>query len=243
MKTKLSARTFHTGKLLTACAVCLLMFSGITDTLAINTYVRDLKGLAIPVQTYRVEQPMVALTFDVAADSDQVAQILVKLRAEKVKATFFLTGEWVDRHPNLARAIVREGHEVGRSLYTWRKASEMSAQELRKELQKTDAAWSSARLPDVNLFRVPFGETKGQVAKEIRARHENLIAWSVNAAPESKETAKETWSGMATGLQAGDIVRLRADKITAEGLSEVLKQIRGAGYEVKTISSLQAEVQ
>ncbi|ASS75593.1 hypothetical protein CIG75_11755 [Tumebacillus algifaecis] len=243
MKKMTHARKFHAGKLLTACAVCLLMFSGITDTLAINTYVRDLKGLAIPVQTYRVEQPVVALTFDVSEDSDQVAQILVKLRAEKAKATFFLTGEWVERHQHLARAIVREGHEVGRSLYSYRKASELTQDELRIELQKTDQAWSAAKLPNVDLFRVPFGETKGQVAKEIRARHENLIAWSISAVPLSQQEASAVWSGLSVGLSAGDIVRLRADQVTADGIPEVLKQIRGAGFDAKSISALQAEVQ
>lgn len=234
---------FHSGKLVAACAVCLLMFSGITDTLAINTYVRDLKGLAIPVQTYRVVHPVVALTFDVSQDSDQVAQILVKLRAERARATFFLTGEWVERHPHLARAIVKEGHEVGRSLYTNRKASDLSTEQLRQELKRTDDAWSAANLPDVDLFRVPFGETNGQVAKEIRARHENLISWSVSAVPDSKETAGEVWSGLPSGLSAGDIVRLRADKLTADSISAVLKGIRGAGFDVKTISSLQEEVE
>ncbi|WP_165898127.1 polysaccharide deacetylase family protein [Tumebacillus sp. BK434] len=233
----------HSGKLVAACAVCLLMFSGITDTLAINTYVRDLKGLAIPVQTYRVEHPVVALTFDVSQDSDPVAQILVKLRTERARATFFLTGEWVERHPHLARAIVKEGHEVGRSLYSSRTASELSPEQLRQELQKTDDAWRAAHLPEVDLFRVPDGETNGQVAKEIRKRHENLIAWSVTAVPESPGAAAGVWSGLPSALSAGDIVRLRADRLTLEGISTVLTGIRGAGYDVKTISSMQEEVE
>lgn len=243
MKKRTVARSkSQTGKLLVAGAVCLLLFSGISDTLAINTYVRDLKGLAIPVQTFHVDQKVVALTFDVRNDEDQVAQILLQLREEKTKATFFLTGEWIQRHRSLARAIVRDGHEVGRSLYSDRDASQLSLEELREELRKTDQAWTDAQLPEGKLFRAPHGETSRQIAKEIRTRHEQLIAWSIDAAPVAEETTAAAWSALKAALSPGEIIRLRADEITAKGLTELIGQIRDAGYQAHTISTLQAEV-
>lgn len=236
------ARRLHVGKLLAATAVCLLMFSGIGDTLAINTYVRDLKGMAIPVQTYNVQSPVIALTFDVGLAGDHVGDILQQLQTAGVKATFFLTGDWVAKHPLTAREMVREGHEIGKSLYTYREADRLSASEVEADLAKTDAAWQNAGLPDTKLFRVPYGETRGSVAKVVRDRHDDLIAWSIDAAPAAGQTAAEAWSDIEASLQPGDIVRLRADQVTAKALPDLIKRVRETGYELRTISGLQAEV-
>ncbi|MGZ4121826.1 MAG: polysaccharide deacetylase family protein [Tumebacillaceae bacterium] len=235
-------RRVRAGKLLAAAAVCLMMFSGIGDTVAINTYVRDLKGMAIPVQTYNINAPVVALTFDVGMDGDRVGDVLDQLRKAGVKATFFMTGEWVAGHPQTARELVREGHEVGQSLYTYRPATDLSIEEVKADLKHTDAAWKKAGLPDSSLFRVPFGETKGPVAKVIRERHDQLISWSIDAAPNSDQQAAVVWKGIEKSIKPGDIIRLRVDGATAKALPNLMKTIKEAGYELRTISALQAEV-
>lgn len=240
-------KRFHAGKLLAAAAVCLMMFSSISDTLAINTYVRDLKGMAIPVTTYHVERPMAALTFDVGLAGDQpgdIAGILEELRAQKVKATFFLTGEWVEKNPLTAKAIVHAGHEVGRMLYTHRDANRLDAEEIRWELTRSDLAWERAGLPDVNLFRIPHGETKGEIAKAIRARHQHLISWSINAAPSTPETAAMAAAGLKKeGLQPGSIIRLRTDAPSQLALPQLIHNLKLAGYGITTITDLQAETE
>lgn len=241
------ARRVHAGKLLAATAACLIMFSGFGDTLAINTYVRDLKGMAIPVQTYNVSAPVVALTFDVGLNGDRVGDVLEQLNRAGVKATFFMTGQWVATHPETAQEMVREGHEVGQSLYTYRPVNGLSVADVTADLNKSDAAWKQADLPSSRFFRVPFGETRGAVAMAIRDRHEELISWSIdatpdNATPASSQQVSDVWNGIERSLHPGDIIRLRADAATAKALPVLIKRIRASGYEVRTISSLQAEV-
>lgn len=242
-KTTSTARRVQAGKLFAAAAVCLLLYSGLSDTMAINTYVRDLKGLALPVQSYNTSEKAVALTFDVgASDSEHVAEILQQLRVARVHATFFLTGEWLEKNPRTALEIVRQGHEVGHTLYTYQKATEMSADQVTAELTLADAAWRKAGLPESTLFRIPYGESKGAVAKAIRERHENLIAWSTNLAPEPGQDAVAIWSGLEISLNQGDILRLRTDGETAKHLSNLLTDVLGQGYQWRTCSELQGEV-
>ena len=40
-------------------------------------------------------------------------KVLEKLEPFGIKATFFLTGEAIENNPNLAKAIVKWGHQVG----------------------------------------------------------------------------------------------------------------------------------
>ena len=60
----------------------------------------------------------VALTFDDGPDPDRTPAVLDVLAAHGVRASFFVLGERVRRHPHLTRRIVAAGHELG--LHGWR---------------------------------------------------------------------------------------------------------------------------
>jgi peptidoglycan/xylan/chitin deacetylase (PgdA/CDA1 family) len=53
-----------------------------------------------------------ALTFDDGPDPDATPSVLDALDAAGALATFFLVGEQVDAHPQLAKEIAERGHEV-----------------------------------------------------------------------------------------------------------------------------------
>lgn len=68
-------------------------------------------------RSYEVpSKPTVFLTFD-DGPSTHTADVLNILRSEQVSATFFVLGEHVEKHPELVRRIVREGHAVGNHTY------------------------------------------------------------------------------------------------------------------------------
>jgi len=54
----------------------------------------------------------VAITIDDGPDPDVTPQVLSLLAAYRARASFFCVGERVERHPELAREIVRLGHAV-----------------------------------------------------------------------------------------------------------------------------------
>ena len=55
----------------------------------------------------------VYLTFDDGPIPEATPFILDTLRQHQVKATFFMVGDNVRKHPELYEQIVREGHQVG----------------------------------------------------------------------------------------------------------------------------------
>jgi peptidoglycan/xylan/chitin deacetylase (PgdA/CDA1 family) len=54
----------------------------------------------------------VAVTFDDGPDADATPELLDVLEAERVHATFFMVGEQVEAHPDIAREVVARGHTV-----------------------------------------------------------------------------------------------------------------------------------
>src|SRR5438105_12413889 len=64
----------------------------------------------------RTDTSAVALTFDdgPSADTDLILNVLAE---HNLRATFFMIGRQVERHPQMARRVVAEGHEIGNHSY------------------------------------------------------------------------------------------------------------------------------
>ena len=82
----------------------------------------------------------VALTFDDGPDPQTTPRILDTLRQHHVKATFFVVGSQVERHPDLLRRIVEEGHTIGNHTYDHADMSKLTPGQIRAELHRTQKA-------------------------------------------------------------------------------------------------------
>jgi peptidoglycan/xylan/chitin deacetylase (PgdA/CDA1 family) len=102
----------------------------------------------------------VALTFDDGPDPDTTPRILSTLRQHDVKATFFVVGSQVERHPALLRRIVEEGHTVGNHSYDHADMSYLTPGQIRLELQRTQKAVDKALgyHYQMKIMRPPYGE-------------------------------------------------------------------------------------
>ncbi len=99
---------------------------------------------------------MVSLTFDDGPDPDWTPSVLDILRAQGIKATFFVTGENAQEQPELLRRIVSEGHELGNHSYSHPNLSEVSISRIKLELNSTQRVIESTIGRSVVLFRPPY---------------------------------------------------------------------------------------
>lgn len=125
-------------------------------------------------------QPRFALTFDDGPGPSTPA-VLDALRDAKARATFFVLGRQVERHPDLIRRIVDEGHELGNHGYDHGILVFRSPSQIREQLERTEAAVSSLVGPHAltRLFRVPHGFKGPAVAIAARRAGYRLAGWSV----------------------------------------------------------------
>jgi peptidoglycan/xylan/chitin deacetylase (PgdA/CDA1 family) len=66
----------------------------------------------------RTGQKTVALTFDDGPDPLTTPQLLEILERYRMKATFFVSGQEAERHPDLINAILSRGHLIGNHSYS-----------------------------------------------------------------------------------------------------------------------------
>src|SRR5215469_18391684 len=75
-----------------------------------------------------------ALTYDDGPNDPHTLRLLEVLARHDVQATFFLIGRYVQRRPDIVRALVNAGHVVGNHTFTHPLLTFKSAPEVRKEL-------------------------------------------------------------------------------------------------------------
>jgi peptidoglycan/xylan/chitin deacetylase (PgdA/CDA1 family) len=99
---------------------------------------------------------VVSLTFDNGPDPEVTPFVLDALRRRSIKATFFVVGQNLERHRDLAERAHREGHWIGNHTYSHSAPFGLQDERTaRAEIERTQALIGDLAHPD-RLFR-PMG--------------------------------------------------------------------------------------
>jgi len=107
-------------------------------------------------RSYRLPPRTAALTFDDGPDPTWTPKILQVLRKHQVKATFFVVGTQVARHPDLVRQMVAEGHELGVHSFTHPSLAMLPTWRRQMEYSQTQLAIARAAGVRTSLVRFPY---------------------------------------------------------------------------------------
>ena len=77
------------------------------------------------------------------------------LARHRIQATFFVLGWTAERHPDLIREIVAQGHEIGCHSYAHPVVYELSREEFRADCERALAALAAAGVTSVGGYRAP----------------------------------------------------------------------------------------
>jgi peptidoglycan/xylan/chitin deacetylase (PgdA/CDA1 family) len=116
--------------------------------------------------------PAVALTFDDGPHPRGTANILDLLDEYDYTATFFVIGEQLQQHPELAARIVDSGHEIGVHGWTHRCTLRTGPQRIRREIRRTATLIQQLTGIAPVRYRPPYGVAS--VAALLAARAEGL---------------------------------------------------------------------
>jgi len=125
------------------------------------------------------DQRVVALTYDDGPNPPYTNQILAVLRAEHVRATFFVVGRAVQAYPSVVRREVLQGNAVGNHTWSHGHLLLYDGSGLRRTLQRTDAAIYAAAGIHTRIMRPPYGARDWLVLSEVRKLGYTPVMWSV----------------------------------------------------------------
>jgi peptidoglycan/xylan/chitin deacetylase (PgdA/CDA1 family) len=133
----------------------------------------------IPIYSVDCEDKKIAVTFDCAWGSDDIASILQTLKEHDVKATFFLVGTWAKKYPESVKMISDNGHDIANHSYTHVKMGNIDNGRIREEIIRCDKVLKDITGKQVDLFRPPYGEYNNNVVSIASQLNHYTIQWDV----------------------------------------------------------------
>lgn len=123
----------------------------------------------------------VAVTYDDGPSPRNTPALLDALAEHSVRATFFLIGEHVRKHPALARRVAAAGHVIGNHTMMHPNLSRQSAARVRTELERCQSTLEDTLGVSPVLFRPPYGARTPSVLKIARSMGLTPVMWNVTA--------------------------------------------------------------
>lgn len=195
----------------------------------------------LPIYCVDTEKPQISISFDAAWGADDTDDLLRILEENDVKATFFLCGYWVEKYPEEVKRIAEAGHDLGNHSATHPHMSQISSEEIAKELADCHRKVKDLTGIEMDLFRPPFGEYDNHVIKTATENGYYTIQWDIDSL-DWKEQGPQAEINQVLNhkhLGNGSIVLFHNDaKYTPEVLDTIIKGLKEKGFELVPLSEL-----
>jgi len=186
--------------------------------------------------------PKVSLSFDAAWGNEDTAQILEILAKHKVKATFFMTGGWIEKYPNDVKSIAAGGHDLANHSENHKQMSKLNAEACAAEILKPHEKVKTLTGVEMTLFRPPYGDYNNTLIKTANEQcNYHVIQWDVDSLDWKDYTAKQITDRILNHKHLGNgsiILMHNGAKHTAEALESIILGLQEKGYELVPVSEL-----
>lgn len=177
----------------------------------------------------------VYLTFDEGYENGYTAKILDTLKAKGVTATFFITGDYVEKNPVLVKRMFVEGHVVANhtvnhpSLPTLDDAGIIAEVTDLDKLVHAKTGYSLA-----HLVRPPKGEFSERSLALLKNNGYRTVFWSMAYADwqtDNQQGPERAINHVRDNLHPGAVILLHAvSKDNADGLGQIIDIVRAQDY-------------
>jgi len=178
--------------------------------------------------------PPVALTFDDGPSRDHAPRLADTLARNDVRATFFMTGRSVTSRPGAAQRFARDGHRIYNHTYDHADLTEVSDDDIRRQVSATRRALRAAGIGDGRLVRPPYGKINRRVRQVLRGMGYRWVRWTIDANDwDRSRSPDEIHRAVVAALEprANVLLHDKEDSdATMVALPRIIRTIRRRGY-------------
>lgn len=183
------------------------------------------------------------LTFDNGYEEGYTSDVLDVLKENKVPATFFVTGHYVDTEPELICRMADEGHIIGNHSYHHPDFSVLTKDAMQKELDDLEKAVADvSKQKKLQYLRPPRGMFNQETLKWANELGYTHIFWSlafIDWETNNQKGWRYAYEQVLDQIHPGAIILLHSvSEDNAKALDHLIKELKDQGYEFKSLDDL-----
>lgn len=182
---------------------------------------------------------VIYLTFDEGYENGYTRKILDTLKANDVRAVFFVTGPYIKGQGDLIKAMLDDGHLIGNHTINHPSLPNLDVTGVEKELYGLEKEFYSKFGKGFRYMRPPSGEYSERVLAASQQLGYKTVFWSFaykDYETDKQKGAEYAYNMVMNNIHNGAILLLHAvSKDNADALDRIIKDIKAQGYSIELL--------
>lgn len=191
-----------------------------------------------PVYQGNPVRNQVALVINVSWGNEYLEEMLTILKENAVPASFFLVGRWAEENPQLVKKIADLEMDFGNHGYSDPHMQELSPEEIKEEIEKTNKAIEELTGRQVRWFSPPYGEKVEKIYAAAADLGMHTILWSLDTIDWQLPGEDAIVRRIVDNLHNGAIILMHPTEQTPGALAAIIQGVREKKLEFATVTQL-----
>jgi len=191
----------------------------------------------------KTNDKIVYLTFDSGYENGYTEPILDVLKEQRVPATFFLTGQYMEKNEDIVKRMIKEKHTIGNHTYYHPDLTRISKEEYKRDLEKFEDKYFEITNKKLGkIMRPPsgtFSDQSLQIADELGYYN---IFWSLaykDWEEHNQKGADYAYNSVMDKMHPGAIILLHnISEDNAKALKRIIVDLKKEGYKFGSVTDL-----
>ena len=180
----------------------------------------------------------VSLTINVDWGGQYIPGMLDCFSNYGIKVTFFVTGKWAEKNPELLRKMGEEGHEIGNHGYNHLHPKKLSSNGLIDLIKKNEEVIEKITGQTPHLFAPPYGEQDQRIVSIASSIGYKTIMWSADTIDWQRPVPEIIEQRAVNKIDDGGIILMHPTAPSLKALPQIISRIQERGFKFVKVSQL-----
>ncbi len=186
-----------------------------------------------------IDTKTIAFTCNVDWGNEYIPKMLEIFNENDIKITFFVTGRWAEKNPDILKLIYNNGHEIGNHGYSHRDYDKLSFEQNKSEILRADKLINQVVNIKPKFFAPPSGAYNDSTVKAAKDLGYNVIMWSIDTIDWRKDSTKDKIiNRVISKPHNAAIVLMHPKEETIKALPVIIQTLNDMGYKIGRVSDV-----
>lgn len=230
------------GKVLIAAAIAVVL--ALVVAMIGFSVIRD-RSIAVggpePIFQGNTGDKVVAISVNVDWGEEFLPAMLEEFKKNNAQVTFFVTGRWAKKNPDMLQRMAQDGHSIQNHGYRHVHFNALNSEEISTEIKKAEDIIYNITGQRSSFFASPYGEYNPRLVKAVNEIGYQYIMWSVDTIDWQKPAPETIVNRVIKKIHNDAIILMHPTEPTVKALPALLSELRAQGYQLVTINTITAE--